>query len=326
LHTILSPCAKVIKKRFYSNTMKILLLLIIVITLIFVFYSCFTSRETAETKYWKAYYAEQITPGNRVVSAKPDAILEKTKEGDFIEKKFFYDTKALVSLAYLNSNLESDGKTVTWTRTGIKTFEGTFKKGLQHGESKRYNLKTGLIDSEMTFKKGKRVGLSKYYNSEKGYLSQTSDWVDGEMEGVSTTFNEDGSIKSTNLYKNDECIDCPKQDMTKYVEHPPAFPCDAAYKEQNRECAEKSLLTFLNKTIVYPSEMMKVEVKGKVIASFIIDKDGSVTDIDFHHGVCYAFENEVKRVLMLMPKWIPGEQNGHCVKVRYSIPINFNLE
>jgi antitoxin component YwqK of YwqJK toxin-antitoxin module len=317
--------AKVSKKKYY-NSMQILVPTIIVILMTLLFYSCVPTRETSETKYWKTYYAEQITPGNRVVSAKPDAILEKTKEGDFIEKKFFYDTKALVSLAYLNSNLESDGKTVTWTRTGIKIFEGTFKKGLQHGESKRYYLKTGLIESEITFKKGKQVGLSKYYNKEKGYLSETSNWVDGNCEGISTTFNEDGSIKSTNLYKNNKCLDCPEHELSTYTERPPAFPCDSVYKEQNRECAEKSLLAFLNKTIIYPTEMKKVDVKGKVIASFVINKDGSVTEIDFHHGVCYAFENEVKRVLMLMPKWIPGEQNGHPVKVRYSLPINFRLE
>mgnify|MGYP003411423114 CR=1 FL=1 len=63
-------------------------------------------------------------------------------------------------------------------------------------------------------------------------------------------------------------------------------------------------------------------LKGKVFVSFVVEKDGSLTDIKVIRDIGYGTGKEAIRVLKQCPKWNPGEQNGKKVRVLYSLPIN----
>ncbi len=77
--------------------------------------------------------------------------------------------------------------------------------------------------------------------------------------------------------------------------------------------------------IRYPVEAKKNKVQGKVFASFIVEKDGRLTDIQITRGLSKDTDQEAKRVLEKSPRWNPGLTKGKTVRVKYNININFTL-
>ena len=83
--------------------------------------------------------------------------------------------------------------------------------------------------------------------------------------------------------------------------------------------------SYLMKTIRYPKEEREKGIQGRVIATFVVEPDGSLSDIKILRGVSKGLDDESLRVLSLSPKWKPGYQNQRPVRVQYSIPISFTL-
>lgn len=83
---------------------------------------------------------------------------------------------------------------------------------------------------------------------------------------------------------------------------------------------------YLSNSIVYPEYAVDNNIEGKVVLEFVVDIDGTITDIQIKRGVHESLDNEALRVVKSMPKWIPGKNYGKSVKVKYTLPINFNLE
>jgi TonB family protein len=88
----------------------------------------------------------------------------------------------------------------------------------------------------------------------------------------------------------------------------------------------KALLHFLASNIVYPDSARAKNVQGIVAATFVIAKDGSLTDAAIIRDIGGGCGEEVLRVLSLMPKWTPGQVDGKPVKVRFTLPVRFRLE
>lgn len=82
---------------------------------------------------------------------------------------------------------------------------------------------------------------------------------------------------------------------------------------------------FLEKHLRYPDEASDNKVQGKVFLSFIVEKDGSLSNITVLRGPGFGTNEEALRVLKLAPAWKPGIQNGQPVRVQYNIPINFQM-
>ncbi len=82
---------------------------------------------------------------------------------------------------------------------------------------------------------------------------------------------------------------------------------------------------FLSKNIQYPEAMLNKDVQGKELISMTVETDGSLSDIKVVKDLGCGAAKEVIRVLKLSPKWEPGYQNGNKVRVRYTIPISFNI-
>ncbi|RFZ84942.1 energy transducer TonB [Mucilaginibacter terrenus] len=82
---------------------------------------------------------------------------------------------------------------------------------------------------------------------------------------------------------------------------------------------------FLGKNMHFPSQAEDAGVSGKVIVSFVVEKNGELSNITIVKGAGYGFDQEAARVLKLAKAWKPGKQNGQPVRVRYQIPINFQL-
>jgi len=82
---------------------------------------------------------------------------------------------------------------------------------------------------------------------------------------------------------------------------------------------------FLQKNLQYPALARENNISGKVFVSFIVEKDGQLSNIKVSRGLGYGLDEESVRVLKLAKAWKPGIQNGHPVRVAYSIPFAFQL-
>lgn len=98
------------------------------------------------------------------------------------------------------------------------------------------------------------------------------------------------------------------------VEQMPSFPGGIS-----------GLRTYLNQNIRYPAEAQENCVQGRVIVSFVVEKDGHISDVTVLRSVDPSLDKEAVRVIRNMPRWTPGKQGGEPVKVRYNVPVSFRL-
>ncbi len=89
---------------------------------------------------------------------------------------------------------------------------------------------------------------------------------------------------------------------------------------------ETELLKFISKSIKYPVIAQENGIQGRVICTFVVNRDGSVVDAEVVRGVDPSLDREALRVIGTMPKWTPGKQRGKPVRVKYTVPITFRLQ
>lgn len=86
-----------------------------------------------------------------------------------------------------------------------------------------------------------------------------------------------------------------------------------------------AMLQYLMKNIKYPEQAMKEGIQGRVAVSFIVEKDGSISNVKPVLSVHPLLNKEAVRVVKSMPKWSPGKHNGKPVRVRFNLPVMFKL-
>lgn len=87
----------------------------------------------------------------------------------------------------------------------------------------------------------------------------------------------------------------------------------------------QTMMNYLNRSIKYPKSCKDAGIQGRVTVSFVINKDGSIQNVEVVRGVHEILDAEAIRVVKSMPKWTPAEKNGQKVRSKYSLPINFSL-
>lgn len=140
------------------------------------------------------------------------------------------------------------------------------------------------------------------------------------VEEVVLDIPEDFEINDI-VTSNIELVDIPINTAEKYeeplpiVQYMPSFPG-----------GEDALMSFLSNNIKYPELAREYSISGKVYVQFIIEKDGTISNIVLAKSVDKTIDEEAIRVVTLMPKWKPGFNNGRYVRVRMTLPINFILQ
>ena len=86
-----------------------------------------------------------------------------------------------------------------------------------------------------------------------------------------------------------------------------------------------AMLKYFMENIKYPKQIMEEGIQGRVTVSFIVEKDGRVSNVRLLRSVQPSLDKEAIRVVKSMPKWTPGKQNGKPVRVRFNLPIMFKL-
>jgi periplasmic protein TonB len=136
------------------------------------------------------------------------------------------------------------------------------------------------------------------------------------QDGIKTdeiAANPPTEVKSTEK----AIVELPEEDNTPFltVEVQPSFMG-----------GNSEMYKFLGKNLKYPTAAQRANIQGKVFLSFIVEKDGSITDIETMKGIGFGCDEEAMRVVKLMPKWIAGKQNGRNVRVKFTIPVFFKLD
>ena len=88
----------------------------------------------------------------------------------------------------------------------------------------------------------------------------------------------------------------------------------------------QAMMDYLMKNVCYPKTAFDANIQGRVIAQFVVDKEGTIRGAHVVKSVDPALDAEAVRVINSMPKWKPGRQNGKVVNVKYTIPVNFQLQ
>ncbi|MBQ7150601.1 MAG: energy transducer TonB [Prevotella sp.] len=99
------------------------------------------------------------------------------------------------------------------------------------------------------------------------------------------------------------------------VEQMPSFPGGPS-----------ALMEYLHDHVKYPVVAQENGVQGRVVVSFIVERDGSITDVRVVRSVDPSLDREAARVVSSMPRWTPGKQNGSAVRVKYNVPVSFRLQ
>ena len=110
----------------------------------------------------------------------------------------------------------------------------------------------------------------------------------------------------------------PKEEETKVfdvVEVMPTFPG-----------GQGALFEWLSKNMKYPVVAEENGVQGRVIVTFVVERNGSITDVQVAKSVDPSLDKEAVRVVKAMPHWIPGKQNGSAVRVKFTVPVTFRLQ
>jgi TonB family protein len=179
------------------------------------------------------------------------------------------------------------------------------------------------------------TNLSFVYNNEKKktinnisegpiYLTQIAAEIDkiwDETVRKEKDYNIDGPLISDRKKNPSVAEDVglskpmPQIEIFEFVEQMPEYPG-----------GDDKLEHYFKENLNYPSKEKEMGIEGRVICGFIVNEDGSLSDIKIVRSISEGCDEEAIRLIKNMPNWKPGKQNGKAVKVSYSLPIIFNLD
>ncbi|SKC18162.1 M56 family metallopeptidase [Dyadobacter psychrophilus] len=134
------------------------------------------------------------------------------------------------------------------------------------------------------------------------------------VAGCERTEQNEAEIAARNAEKATKDA-LPDDKIFSVVEEQPEFPG-----------GQQAMFQFLGRKIKYPTAAANANVQGKVFLQFVVTDEGNIQDIVVLKGIGYGCDAESVRVLKLFPKWKPGKQNGKPVNVKFTLPVNFQLE
>ena len=152
-------------------------------------------------------------------------------------------------------------------------------------------------------------------------VTKTQDEVATSDVAIGAIDYDQGSNEAEHVLKvNEKVVD----EVPPAVEETKVF--DVVEQMPSFKGGDAALMEWLNKNIKYPVVAEENGIQGRVVATFVVERDGSITDVKIVKSVDPSLDKEAVRVLKSMPKWIPGKQNGQAVRVKYTVPVTFRLQ
>lgn len=162
-----------------------------------------------------------------------------------------------------------------------------------------------VIKKDSEVKEEDEIKLEEVEKSNKAIGSFT---VEGNDEVGGEVLKAKDDIKAPEPPKHEE------NKIFTVVEQMPMYPGGDA-----------ALMQYLSSNIHYPAVAAENGVQGRVVVGFVVERDGSITDVNVMRSVDPSLDREAVRVVKNMPRWTPGKQNGSAVRVKYQVPVAFRL-
>jgi protein TonB len=225
---------------------------------------------------------------------------KKSPNATLEDKKFMYLLMGLVmvlSLFYIG---------LEWTKSEITVYEGDFASQLEEEEIE-------IIQTAQELPPPPPPPAPE--------IVEILNVVENDVQVAEVEINtEDDKNKSVDLTPPPTTIGTgivEEEDNVVFqvVETMPSFPGGDA-----------ALFKFLNDNIKYPVIAQENGIQGRVICQFVVNRDGSIVDVEVVRSVDPSLDKEAIRVIKAMPNWAPGKQRGKAVRVKYTLPVNFRLQ
>lgn len=134
-----------------------------------------------------------------------------------------------------------------------------------------------------------------------------------KAQNVVNPTNEKDNITILRAVGDDSTVS-DKEKVYQVVEQQPSFPG-----------GREELFKYLAYNVRYPIDAAKNKIEERVLVTFVVEHDGSISNVNVANSVYPSLDKESIRVVSGMPKWIPGKANGKTIRVKYTIPITFRL-
>lgn len=214
-----------------------------------------------------------------------------------------------------------DKKHGTWIHydpNGLKSEVSQYKMGKQDGIYKKWSLETLTVSGQ--YENDKEVGHWEAWFSNGG-KNYEGDYVNGKREGEWKFYFKSGKLAANEIYKDGEPAEIHwyEEDGTE-VEAP-----DTLEREPEFSGGEQAMIMFINENISYPQSAIENGEQGIIYVTFVVNPDGTLTEIEILKGVSDALDNESMRMVKKMPNWIPGMDHNRKLPIRYTLPVHFRL-
>ena len=150
-------------------------------------------------------------------------------------------------------------------------------------------------------------------------MDQEAQQEDNTARGIVTQEGQDDADKFQAVIEQVQVVEPtpePKvEQVFTAVEQMPEFPG-----------GQQALMKFLSSNIRYPQMALANDIQGRVVVKFVVEKDGSVSDVQVVRGVDKDLDKEAVRVVKSMPKWQPGKNNGQAVRCYFNLPVTFKIQ
>lgn len=310
-----------------------LLSFIYVLSLSLIFNSCLmiNSKTLYTNNEYLNYYKNEIPNNETMLRAGYIFVLSKDNNGNYVYSTFFPETKTLLTrTVYKDMDLTIPiGKynAYHWESGNLKE-EGQYDEyGNKIGDWKKYS-DGGFLTSHFKYVNNKIEGEAfNYFDSTNLQVFQKMLYKNDKIQGEVISFDKKGEQEKKEFYNNGELIRT--EHLSPYIFRNAQFyepNCENLDSLSNFNCSINNLMKFLSKNIKYPAKARLNGAEGKNLVKFIVDKDGSLKDIEIYDAICQPMNDEIYRLFSIMPKWKPGTKNGEPVKTHFLLPIQFKLQ
>jgi TonB family protein len=278
----------------------------------------------------------EFETGSNVVFKTYNTSLEKTTDGTFIYKKYYPTTSVKTfEINYLDKERTiKQGRFTHRYDNGNIWSTGDFIADEENGEWRYYDL-NGNLNKVGSFENGLPTGTwqtfsdsllkaSEYSFNNKGELHGKYIYYDKKGEVTKEITYEDGEVIKTKTYNEAEALE-----RYEIVEKMPVYGEECGKIEDAllaKACGEKALLNAIYTNIRYPTFCRENGIEGTAYLEFVVEKDGTVSNVTVLNGVSEEIGQECLKVIDSLDSWQPGYQNGEAVRVQFRLPIRFRLE
>lgn len=211
------------------------------------------------------------------------------------------------------------GDFMYYYENGEKEYGGSYSDGKRIGEW-NYWYENGNKKLHIpNYIKGKSTGVETGWK-EEGELDFKCSYVKDKMSGISKWYHPNGEVSSEEVFKNDKL-----QDYTHFTEEGKELANTKYLRKAKYRGGIKALYRYLKEEVEYVQEAIEDDVEGTVIVAFVINEEGSVTDIKVQKSVDQRLDKEALRVIEEMPKWRPAKLHNRGIKMSFTIPVKFDL-